>query len=568
MEDPRLTHLLNGYFDGDLTGAEKVELERILKESAEARRFFWEYATLNALTHEASKWKWAETSQAEEPEAASVGAASGPTARKSRVGWIGWTWGLGWRWGLAAGFALLLGGSALFYWSVTASRDVARLARAVDAEWANGTYGPGVGALLAPGWLRLARGAVEVEFRSGARVVFEGPAEIQLISEMESFCQLGRFRVQVPEEAHGFKMEIAGLDVVDLGTEFGLSVPPAGQAEVHVFAGRVEVTRTNPVPASLLLEEGEAVRVEPEAFLRMDASHTGFLSGADLARRELPEVRRRYQEWKEASRALNADPATILHYTFEDESTWDQVLTNQVAKAEPETHGTIVGCQWVEGRWPGKKSLQFNDAQDRVRLRLPQPFKVMTFLAWARVDGLPNAFVHSILTADREQAGSVRWTISHAGEMRLGLASKGTGPEAVWRVGISPAVISKDHLGQWLLLATTYDGATVTHYLNGQLVSSGKVAAPETLEFGWVELGNWVATPEHPDFQWAKGRAQSFFDRHFDGRIGEVAVLARVMTAEEILRLFKSGQALSPPALAAQLAEAPGGDGVAGSRTK
>ena len=41
----------------------------------------------------------------------------------------------------------------------------------------------------------------------------------------------------------------------------------------------------------------------------------------------------------------------------------------------PGSDGTVVGCQWTEGRWPGKKALEFQQVSDRVRLKMPGEFE-------------------------------------------------------------------------------------------------------------------------------------------------------------------------------------------------
>lgn len=547
MEDVRLNHLLSLYVDGTLTAADKVELEQVLKESAEARRCFWDYTTLHALAHEAAKLKWAETP---------LVVAQALPASRSRRPWAGWKlpflWpvrGGSWSWGLAiAGVDVLV--AACLFWAWYPNRGIAVLTKAVGAEWASGTNGPATDAVLAPGWLHLKRGAVQVTFNSEATVLFEAPAEFQLVSPTEAFCRLGRFRVHAPEAARGFKLSLAGLEVVDLGTEFGLRVPPTGSPEVHVFAGRVDLTQTGAATHTLELFEGEAVRVEPDVFSWIPASHAGFLNEVSLARRSLARVRQRHEAWNKASRALTADPAAILHYTFEAEPFWARRLTNQVIKAFAETHGEIMGCEWNEGRWAGKRALEFKRSTDRVRLNLPNPSTSVTCLAWVRVDALPNGFVHSLMTGDSEGPGTLRWTISQQGNLRLGIANKSTGPQATWAVGISPPVVTKERLGRWLLLAVTYNGKDVSHYLDGQQVWTGPVAGPGTLNCGWIELGNWVATPEHPDFHWAKGQAESFFNRSFGGRMDEVAVLSRVLSASEIQQFYEAGRPLTPMVVA------------------
>ena len=67
----------------------------------------------------------------------------------------------------------------------------------------------------------------------------------------------------VPESASGFVIDTDSAHVVDLGTAFGVSVSHAGQTDVCVFEGEVEVSKP-PVgrksQQTQLLREGEAIR--------------------------------------------------------------------------------------------------------------------------------------------------------------------------------------------------------------------------------------------------------------------------------------------------------------------
>ena len=101
------------------------------------------------------------------------------------------------------------------------SNAVAMLARTVDARWTGKTAPPRVGCALEPGMLRLQSGLAQVVFYSGARVVIEGPTELQLVSPGEAVCRAGRLLAEVPEPARGFRIKTAQLNLVDLGTAFG-----------------------------------------------------------------------------------------------------------------------------------------------------------------------------------------------------------------------------------------------------------------------------------------------------------------------------------------------------------
>src|SRR4051794_41118855 len=219
MDETRLNDLLNLYFDGALAGAEKAELEEQLVTSRRARKRFWKQASLHAFTREAAQLKWSEHAQAAEETVASPVYSDSRIWREIAARFSAWRWT--WARGLAVSGAMALLMAGLFM-AIHANRQVAMLARAVDAEWLDTKPPPAVGAGLKRGWFRLNRGAVELDFGKGAQVVFEAPAEICLVSENEAVCRLGRFRAQVPQQAHGFKLSFQGAEVVDLGTEFGV----------------------------------------------------------------------------------------------------------------------------------------------------------------------------------------------------------------------------------------------------------------------------------------------------------------------------------------------------------
>jgi hypothetical protein len=381
---------------------------------------------------------------------------------------------------------------------------VAVLALANGVEWTDG--GHAMGALLAPGWLRLKTGAAQIEFYSGARVIVEGPAELQLVSANEAFCRRGRLSARVPVAARGFKVGAPGLVVTDLGTEFGLRVTPESATEVHAFAGKVELRRA---PAALPVEltEGKAVRVEAAKLIAMASDRTAFLSEAELARRV-------------AARTIKPDAAMLVHFIFGNEQPWERTLANQA----PGTPGSIVGCQWTTGRWPGKGALRFSGAGDRVRFAVPGTLHQVTLLAWVRVDALPNEY-HALLLPDGTAPGTLRWGVTKSGRLRLSIARESGQPEPNWEVVMSTPVVTRERFGQWLLLATTFDGKTARHYLNGEPVGELPAFSPVPLVIGATELGNWAGP----------------FPRFLAASVDEFAIVARALSAGEVLKVYEQG---------------------------
>ncbi len=118
--------------------------------------------------------------------------------------------------------------------------NVAWLVNAQDCQWAGRDQKPGRD-MKAGKILRLERGLAEIEFDKGARVILQGPAGFELTSESAGRLLYGTLTVRVPAPARGFTVISPGGKVVDLGTEFGLSVDERGATTVlRVFTGEVE----------------------------------------------------------------------------------------------------------------------------------------------------------------------------------------------------------------------------------------------------------------------------------------------------------------------------------------
>lgn len=487
MNEARFQLLLDKYRCGTLDESERAELERELLSSAPAREFFWRQARFHALLARWGQETWGRR-MAEEP-----------------VQEHSWRW---WWVGVAAAAAVIVIALGIFFGrraEPVQTPSVAVLALANGVEWTDG--GHAMGALLAPGWLRLKAGAAQIEFYSGARVIVEGPAELQLLSANEAFCRRGRLSARVPVAARGFKVGAPGMVVTDLGTEFGLRVTTERASEVHVFTGKVELRRTA-VATPVELTEGKAVRVEATTLVAMAADRAAFLSEAEMARRA-------------AGRTISPDPAMLVHFVFGSDQSWERTLANQA----PGTPGSIVGCQWTTGRWPGKGALRFSGAGDRVRFAVPNTFHVVTLLAWVRVESLPRA-LNTLLAADAETPGALRWELSRSGRLRLGIGRDLGHRRLDWEVVESAPVVTPERLGQWLLLATTFDGKTVRHYLNGEAVGELPAFSPVLLVIGAAELGNWAGpTP-----------------RFLAASVDEFAVLARTLSAAEVRNIFQRGQ--------------------------
>ena len=119
-----------------------------------------------------------------------------------------------------------------------ADENVAWLLNAQDCLWDDAGQRPGRD-MRAGKELHLSRGLAEIEFDCGARLIVQGPAGLRLVSGRSAQLLRGTLTARVPPRARGFTVLTPHNKVVDLGTEFGLSVDNVGAATVRVFTGEV-----------------------------------------------------------------------------------------------------------------------------------------------------------------------------------------------------------------------------------------------------------------------------------------------------------------------------------------
>lgn len=513
MDAERLSRLLDQYVDEALPPVEKAELEQMLLSSAEARAFFWERTRLHVLLRKQGEQSWGR-------QAAEVAPRRLVPFPMGRTVW------------LAAAACVLIGGLALswLWWSTpreVMTDGVAVLGPTVNAEWTDGAD-RAAGTVLPPGWLRLKSGLAQVEFVSGARVILEGPAEFRLVAPLEGFCQSGRLTAEVPGQAIGFRIGSPKVAVVDLGTEFGMEVHRDGGADVHVFGGHVELQRGGEV---LALATGDSARVTSEGeWAQFDEAAPMFPTSEQLENRAAASWRQQQDGWLSAMREVATLPGLVWLFDFEGSTAWARTLPNVSEDSARAPDGSIVGCRWQEGRWPGKRALEFRAATDRVRIGVPGEFSSLTLAAWVRVDGLDLAY-NSLLMCDGWEAGDVHWQIAKGGQIILGVR----GP-AKHHNYETAAMFPPDRLGKWTHLAVVFDRTSrrVAHYVDGKRVTDQPLRSETDLPLRLerAELGNW-----NPN---ARGDSRPI--RNLHGRMDEVLVFNRGLGAAEISQVFRAGQ--------------------------
>jgi hypothetical protein len=247
--------LVDAYCSGLLDETGQRRLESYLLSSGDARREFVAYFQMHTELTFAVRARRAASAALEQ---VAGGARHRRAARLHLNRWSALAAGLLLA---AAGFAAgLLGRPS----RTSQAADVAWLVNAQDCQWA-GTAAEMPGRDMRAGKvLRLRRGLAEIEFDRGARLILQGPASLELISGNAARLLAGSLTARVPQRARGFTVYSPRGKVVDLGTEFGLSVDDRGGTAVRVFEGTVEASPRSAAQV-LLLHEDQSARIDDRA---------------------------------------------------------------------------------------------------------------------------------------------------------------------------------------------------------------------------------------------------------------------------------------------------------------
>lgn len=404
---------------------------------------------------------------------------------------------------------------------------VAVVTQTVDVEYDN-AMPLRVGDALKPGGrLRLLKGTVRMQFYRGAVVTLEGPAELEIQGVNDAVLCAGKAWAHVPEPAQGFTLHTPDIQVVDLGTDFGVEVVPGQRTAVSVFSGEVElyepnVARAEQAPISLTTGQGLAFGAGQREEIVVDRGK--FIGDDDLQQQRQRQSQATLARWRSWSEATRHDVRVLMYYSFEA-SGQDDLLPNEALGAE-EAAGHIIGCQWTEGRWPGKRALDFKRPSDRVRFQLDGEYDAVTLAAWVRIDGLDRPLCSLMLT-DGFDSGEVHWQFNSRGE--LGMAIEGTSLN-----DYSRPLVDLNDLGKWIHVASTYDrqAGQVHQYFNGELIGSFTVTDTVAARFGAAELGNWGKSIDHTASQ----------IRNFNGRMDEFVLYRAALTGEEIRAMYEAGR--------------------------
>ncbi len=527
-----LSELCSALVDGFLTETKRARLAEMLEQSEGARRFY-----VRAMGLSASLFDYAAEMQSEAPDA-----PFRALAERSAVVW----WGLG---SLAAAAAIALAfwlggsekrevGDARIAAEQDADESVARLSGGKDIRWIG--EAPAVGDELRRGQqIKLASGFAEITFDSGAEIVLEGPASLELKSEWDAVLRSGTLKAKVPPEAIGFRIANSAVDVVDLGTEFSMVAEENGGTEVFVTKGAIEAAA----------HDGNGQTNAPFTLREKQASR--------FARNGVTDVRDREQKLARLMRKVAferaARPTEYVHWSFDEPR--GLIANAEVIGAMRGSFDARIEARpedsWLAGRWQNALHL---DGENFARAPFPRVGKraAHTVAFWARVPAdAPltdsGAMLSWQLPGKTPRLAALAWNADPT-QGALGALRTTTGHGV--RVGTTSL---RD--GQWHHLAVVVPPVPradariqLKSYVDGRL--EGISSRGATRRRGGVEPSEIAASAGDLWIGRSPGPAQK--GGRFRGDLDELFIANRELSPQEIRHLLRENRPASAELLAAE----------------
>lgn len=224
----RLSELISRLCDNLITDEQFWELDSILEQSAEARRFYHVYiANHHALENDALTQR-----RSEKPEASISRALTGKSAAQSTAALIASILAV-------AGFIRVTG---LQSNNADIPDQIAVVTYSSETEQTTNVHRLTAGDSVGPGHLKLDSGLVRLEYRQGVVLSLVGPADFEIVSAEHALLHRGQIAAYVPPGAEGFRIDTPSAGIVDLGTEFGMTVDQRGETQLSVFDGQVKLS--------------------------------------------------------------------------------------------------------------------------------------------------------------------------------------------------------------------------------------------------------------------------------------------------------------------------------------
>ncbi len=483
--------ILADYRDGSASSEDLERLQALLLDNPRARQIYREANELSLLLETVSERVSPEEESPRDP----------PTKVVRFRYW----------WAAAAALAL-----AVIVWRLgsTDAEPLAILSASHQAELSGSALRGD--SKFSRGTLSLSSGIAHIEMQNGVEMIFEDHCELELIDQNTVQIHHGKMRVHCPMEARGFEVLAPGDNrIVDLGTEFGLSVEPSGELDLHVFDGFVELSASH--RPTQTIEAGKAVGIAPNKDVVEGEADDALFASIDSMKQK---------RWGAHHRAMLKRDDLLLYYDFAETGNLESEM--EPNRAGNDAHGTIYGATRVAGRVPGKGGLLFEQPGDRLTFALDysEPVNGFTIAMWIKLDRFQHRY-STLLNSDGWDIGDIHFYILGNGNLRSEVRGR-----RAFQSGSGTV-----ELGSWQFVAVAWDLDTgnTRFFCNGKdypryRFSSGIETGEAKPSFGTCQIGAWGdPTIHHPI-------------RDFKGRIDEVMIFSRSLAESEIKALYEASK--------------------------
>ena len=427
---------------------------------------------------------------------------------------------------------------------------VATLTDSINAEWISDEETPIDSDVLREGKLTLIGGLAEITFNDGAVVVVEAPAVIELESAKSIFVTSGKLTAVVSEYATGFTVNTLNASIIDLGTEFGVSVEGDGSCSLHMFDGKANLIagRKDQKRTSRMVTVGEAKRVDRAGATIQDVSldEAAFMRPAKFEVLSKAAKGSTYHRWLLYSNELRMDPSLVAYYTFYNEDQSPEKLLNRAES----THGKLDGVlaagvdssplpKWTQGRWREKGALEFDrDSEHYITVKHDPALNLseqITIACWVWFeDESGGGHIVSKRTTDNGQ-GVQFSCFGEITEMVTGNNKQANTFQYLSDDNIYNKRRPLRMTGQWQHIAVTCNSNALSFYVNGELIetTTGRQAMSVTdgdLLIGKSLVSDYVLTNMVRD------------PYAFDGLIDEIAIFSRSLKVSKIREMYQAGR--------------------------
>ena len=538
--NPRIWTLTNAVCQGTISKEEAQELESLLTADPRALEFYVDFLKINVEILWLLSIK--PHSTIDSGDQAPPAPLAAPPDRSPILGFLGdWANFFNQHSPLSYLLLFVMLGMTIFassFWlrnthtgvAVVESQFTAQITCMRDCQWSATMPAMSESEQLLVGQqLQLDKGLVQVTYYNGAVVLLEGPVSYTVDSQNSGFLDRGKLVARADTKQSGqFTITTPNARFVDMGTAFGVAVEAEGRAAIAVFTGKVMAEAKKAGggwTAQIALKEGQAGIYEKAKFTRQVYKRSDFPT-----LQPVPPAPSSYERWLEASRELQGRGDLVAYYDFQPDLDDSTVLLNHSASGA-KYDGEIQNADFVDGRFPGKKCLEFMAADSGVRVNLPDEYKQMTVIAWVNINQLVNNY-HGILTSDGwTQPGNLHFQIRKNGQLGLHIFSGWAGVNDYW----STKTLTDDYLGRWCMIAGVVDTDqnSVTIYVNGEFFEKlPTIGQMLPARIGSATIGGWNRViPTDPDYP-----------RNFSGRIDELMIFQNALTAEKIKKIYQSSQ--------------------------